>query len=80
MALHGSVDSHPNEALGVHQGDVDYKKIAEQVFLASECGEIMKNQGYKTPSTTYEKYVIMGKTFDPEKPEEYLSSFQIKRT
>ena len=65
---------------GYIKGDVDYKKIAEQVFLASECGEIMKNQGYKTPSTTYEKYVIMGKTFDPEKPEEYLSSFQIKRT
>lgn len=65
---------------GYIKGDVDYKKIAEQVFLASECADVMKNQGYKPPSDTYEKYVIMGKTFDPSKPEEYLSGFSIKRT
>ena len=27
---------------------------------------------------TYEKYTIMGKTFDPEKPEDYVESFAIK--
>jgi nitrate/nitrite transport system substrate-binding protein len=65
---------------GYVKGDVDYKKIAEEVFLASECGEAMKKLGYPVPTTTYEKHVIMGKTFDPDKPEEYLKSFTISRS
>lgn len=65
---------------GYIKGDVDYKKIAEEVFLASECGEVMKKLGYPVPSTTYEKHVIMGKTFDPDKPEEYLKSFAIYKS
>jgi len=65
---------------GYIQGDVDYKKIAEQVFLAGECGDIMKSQGYQAPATTYTKHTIMGKVFDPEKPEAYIESFAIKRT
>jgi len=32
------------------------------------------------PDKTYESYTIMGKTFDPDKPEEYIESFAIKRT
>ncbi len=62
---------------GYIKGDVEYRKIAEEVFLASECGAVMKKLGYPVPATTYEKHVIMGKTFDPEKPEEYLKSFAI---
>lgn len=65
---------------GYIKGDVDYKKVAEQVFLAAECKEIMQDEGYKAPDKTYENHVIMGKTFDPNKPEEYLESFAIKRT
>jgi nitrate/nitrite transport system substrate-binding protein len=64
---------------GYIKGDVDYKKIAEEVYLASDCGKIMKQQGYEAPAGTYTKHVIMGKEFDPSKPEEYLSSFAIKR-
>ena len=64
---------------GYLQGDVDYKKVAEQVFLASECADIMKKLGYETPSTTYQKHRIMGKEFDPERPVEYLNSFAIRR-
>lgn len=62
---------------GYIKGDVDYRKIADEVFMASECGEVMKKLGYPVPATTYEKHVIMGKTFDPDKPEEYLKSFPI---
>lgn len=65
---------------GYIKGDVDYRGIAEQVFLASECGEIMKEAGYGSPSSTYTTHTIMGKPFDPNKPEEYLQSFAIKRT
>jgi nitrate/nitrite transport system substrate-binding protein len=65
---------------GYIKGDVDYKKIAEQVFLAGECGDIMKSQGYQAPASTYTKHTIMGKVFDPAKPEAYIESFAIKRT
>lgn len=65
---------------GYIKGDVDYKKIAEEVFLAADCGKIMKQQGYEAPTTTYTKHVIMGKEFDPSKPEDYLNTFAIKRS
>ena len=64
---------------GYIKGEVDYNKVAEQVFLASECREIMKEGGYKAPASNYTKHTIMGKTFDPAKPEEYIKSFAISR-
>jgi nitrate/nitrite transport system substrate-binding protein len=44
---------------GYIKGDVDYKKIAQQVFLAADCKEIMESQGYKAPSTTYRKHITI---------------------
>ena len=60
------------------KGDVNYKKIAEEVFLASDCSKYMKELGYKAPATNYKKHKIMGKEFDPAKPSEYLKGFAIK--
>ncbi len=58
--------------------DFDYKKVAEQVYLAAECDKISKELGYKTHGSTYEKHTLMGgKVFDPAKPEEYAKSFPI---
>jgi len=65
---------------GYVKGSVNYKQIAEQVYLASDCGKLMKQLGYTPPTTTYAKYTVMGKVFDPAKPEEYVKSFAIKRT
>lgn len=64
---------------GYIEGDVDYKGIAEQVYLTADCGKLMKDLGMKVPEKTYKSHTIMGKTFDPEKPEEYVQSFPIKR-
>lgn len=64
---------------GYVKGDVDYKGIAEQVFLAAECGDMLKAQGFKAPAATYTKHVIMGKEFDASDPEGYINSFAIKR-
>ena len=65
---------------GYLQGDVDYKKIAEEVFLSAECGKVMEAEGYKPPATSpYAGATIMGKEFDPAQPEAYLQSFAIKR-
>jgi nitrate/nitrite transport system substrate-binding protein len=39
----------------------------------------MKEVGMKAPTTTSKKFTVMGKEFDPAKPEAYLASFAIKR-
>jgi nitrate/nitrite transport system substrate-binding protein len=64
---------------GQVKGDVDYNGIARQVFLATDTTRIMKELGLTPPATTTKTFVVMGKTFDPAKPEEYLNSFPIRR-
>ena len=63
---------------GYIKEEIDYKKIAEQVYLATDCGAKMKELGYEFPNSTYKKHYIMGKEFDANKAEEYLQSFAIK--
>lgn len=64
---------------GYIKGDMNYQGIAEEVYLASECGNLMKELGYEPPKETYENYTIMGKEFDYTKPEEYAKGFAITR-
>ncbi len=64
---------------GYVKGDINYKQIAEKVYVASDTAKVMRDLGYTPPSKTYENYTIMGKTFDYTKPEEYINSFAIKR-
>ena len=64
---------------GYIKGDVDYKKIAEEVYLATDAQKVMKEMGLPVPSNTYEKYTVMGKVFDPMKAEAYAKSFAIGR-
>lgn len=60
------------------ESDFDYKKVAEQVYLAAECDKISKELGYKTHGATYRKHTLMGgKVFDPAKPDEYARSFAL---
>jgi nitrate/nitrite transport system substrate-binding protein len=65
---------------GQLKSDVDYKAVADQVFLATDTAKLMKEVGLTPPTTTSKTFVVMGKTFDPSKPEEYINSFAIKRT
>ncbi len=65
---------------GYVKGDVNYKKIAEEVYLTSSCREVMQAMGHKAPKENLKKHKFAdGKVFDPEKPEEYLNSFAIRR-
>ena len=64
---------------GYLKGDVDYRGIAEQVFLAADCASVMKEMGFTPPTSAYKKHVVMGKEFDPDKPEEYIKSFAIRK-
>jgi nitrate/nitrite transport system substrate-binding protein len=64
---------------GQIKGDVNYKAVAEQVYLATDTAKLMKEVGLTPPSTTTKTFSVMGKAFDPSKPEEYIKSFSIKR-
>lgn len=60
-------------------GDVDYAKVAKEVFLATDAAKLMAEVGLTPPKTTSKSFVVMGKSFDPAKPDEYLASFAIKK-
>ena len=64
---------------GQIKGDVDYAGIARQVYLATDTAKLMKELGLTPPTTTSKTFAVMGKTFDPAKPEDYVKSFAIKR-
>jgi nitrate/nitrite transport system substrate-binding protein len=64
---------------GQIKGDVDYAAVASKVYLATDAAKLMKQNGLTPPETTTKTFVVMGKTFDPAKPKEYLESFKIKR-
>jgi nitrate/nitrite transport system substrate-binding protein len=64
---------------GQIKGEVDYEGVAKQVYLATDTTKFMKEVGLTPPATTSKKFVVMGKEFDPAKPEDYIKSFAIKR-
>jgi nitrate/nitrite transport system substrate-binding protein len=64
---------------GQLKGDVDYQKVAREVFLATDAAKLMSEAGLTPPKSTYKSFSVMGKAFDPMKPTEYVNSFAIKR-
>jgi nitrate/nitrite transport system substrate-binding protein len=65
---------------GQIKSDVDYPTVARQVFLATDTAKLMQEVGLTPPSTTTKTFVVMGKPFDPAKPEDYVNSFPIRKT
>jgi nitrate/nitrite transport system substrate-binding protein len=65
---------------GYVKGDVRYKDIAERVFLLTDARKYMAELRMKAPASNYRKFKVMGKQFDPARPEAYLASFAIKKT
>jgi nitrate/nitrite transport system substrate-binding protein len=67
---------------GYVKGDVNYKQIAEKVFLLTDAKKTMKSLDMKVPDDklgAYPKFTVMGKVFDPEKADAYVAGFAIKR-
>jgi nitrate/nitrite transport system substrate-binding protein len=65
---------------GQIKGDVDYKAVAEQVYLATDTKKVMTEMGLSPPATSYKSFSVMGKAFDPEKADDYLASFKIRKS
>jgi len=64
---------------GQINGEVDYKSVAEQVYLATDMRKVMADMGLAPPPASYKSFSVMGKPFDPAKPEDYLNSFKIRK-
>jgi nitrate/nitrite transport system substrate-binding protein len=64
---------------GYLKRDVNYRQVAEEIFRATDCANVMREMGHEPPENAYKKHVIMGKTFDPSDPEGYINSFPIRR-
>jgi nitrate/nitrite transport system substrate-binding protein len=68
---------------GYLKQDVDYKKVAQEVYLAAGCRDVMKSLGYKAPAQNSIKHQFQigkNKTFNPDAPGEYLKSFAIAKS
>ena len=68
---------------GYLKSDVTYKQVAEEVFLAAACRDAMRSVGAKPPETASIKHSFaIGKTkiFDPDKADDYLKTFAIRKT
>jgi nitrate/nitrite transport system substrate-binding protein len=65
---------------GQIKGDVDYQKVAKEVFLATDAARLMREAGLQPPAETSKSFSVMGKKFDPARPEEYVASFAVRRT
>jgi nitrate/nitrite transport system substrate-binding protein len=67
---------------GYLKGEVNYKQIAEKVFLLTDAAKQMKALDMQAPDPkkgAYPKFSVMGKPFDPDKAAAYADSFAIKR-
>ena len=64
---------------GYIKGDVDYKALTEKVFLLTDAKKHMKELDQKPPEGAYRKYKVMGREFDPSRPEAYVNSFALRR-
>lgn len=64
---------------GYVKGEVNYKQIAEKVFLLTDAKKRMKELDQKVPEGAYPKFKIMGKEFDADKAAAYAKSFAISK-
>jgi nitrate/nitrite transport system substrate-binding protein len=63
---------------GQVKGDVDYAGIAKKVFLTADAAKAMKDAGLVPPAASSKTFSVMGKPFDPARPEDYVNSFKIR--
>ncbi len=64
---------------GYLKGDVRYRDIAEKVYLLTDARRYMNQLGMNPPKENFRKFSVMGREFDPAKPDAYLDSFAIRR-
>lgn len=65
---------------GYVKGEVDYRGLADKVFMLTDAKKQMQALGQQVPAGgDYPGFSVMGKPFDPLKPDAYVASFNIRR-
>ena len=64
---------------GYIKGEVQWKTLAEKIYLLTDARKQMQAMGYHPPSQNYRTITVMGKVFDAQKADQYVDSFAIKR-
>jgi nitrate/nitrite transport system substrate-binding protein len=64
---------------GYIKQDVDYKVIAEKIFLVTDARKRMAEMGQAPPRDPYKTFKVMGKEFDANKAAAYAKSFAINK-
>jgi nitrate/nitrite transport system substrate-binding protein len=64
---------------GYIKQDVDYKVIAEKIFLVTDAKKRMAEMGQSPPRDAYKTFKVMGKEFDANKATAYAKSFPISK-
>ncbi|MFP3569086.1 CmpA/NrtA family ABC transporter substrate-binding protein [Paraburkholderia sp. SIMBA_030] len=70
---------------GYVKGSVDYQALASQVFLLTDARAAMKQVGDVQDASAvssgqgYRPVTVMGRAFDPSRPNEYVNGFAIRR-
>ena len=47
--------------------------------MLTDAKKYMAEAGFKPPEGAYRKFKVMGKEFDPAKPDDYLKTFPIHK-
>jgi nitrate/nitrite transport system substrate-binding protein len=53
---------------GYVKQDLDYRQVAERVFLATDARTRMAEVGFDVPKSNFRKHTILGKPFDATQP------------
>jgi nitrate/nitrite transport system substrate-binding protein len=68
---------------GYLKGGVNYRSLAQQIFLLTDADNAMKQIGETPPDIAsnggYAPITVMGRTFDSSRPDAYLNALAIKR-
>jgi nitrate/nitrite transport system substrate-binding protein len=64
---------------GYIKQDIDYKVIAEKIFLVTDARKRMAEMGQSPPKDSYKTFKVMGKEFDASKAAAYAKSFAISK-
>jgi nitrate/nitrite transport system substrate-binding protein len=65
---------------GYIKGDVELQADRRAGLPGHRRAQALAEWAVKAPPSNYAKHTVMGKVFDPAKPEAYLKSFKIKRS
>lgn len=64
---------------GIVSAQLDLTAVAREVFRSTDARQRMEAMGLAVPPRTT-RHTVMGKVFDATKPDEYVKSFDIRRT